>query len=242
MSVLQGSQTHLSALVRRYFLGAEVSDNEDLSFPKERLVWSTPSKRNFDTGLSADINTLPPGKHTITFSATDSGGLTSSDSVQVTVINKPPDTPVIFSPVNNDTVVSNCDIRFQGQAYDPEEGFLSGSALRWATDKDGIKGTGESLKTKLTTVGPQIIALTATDLLGETSSTSHTVQVEPPGAKGCSPIANIVTPPHNEFQEAMVIFRDTGTNENPRVTFVGTAEDSEDTIDKLDLQWRGVSS
>ena len=94
------------------FLGGEVSDGEDLSFPNKRLVWKTEKTGIFDTGTSAEINTLPPGNHTITFSATDSGGLTSSANVQVTVINKPPDTPKIFSPANGATISSNCDTRF----------------------------------------------------------------------------------------------------------------------------------
>ena len=220
------------------FLGAEVSDAQDVSFPEERLVWISDSIGAFDTGLSASTNNLPPGTHTITFSATDSGGLTTKDSVQVTVVNKPPDTPKIFSPVMGGTISSGCNTRFLGQAYDQEDGYIRGSGLIWSSNVEGFIGTGESLLTSLNIVGPQVITLQAKDSLGETSTKQHTVEVLEPGAGGCAPIANIVTPPHNEFQEAMVVFRDTGTGENPRITFVGTAEDTEDTIDMLDLEWR----
>jgi len=220
------------------FFIAEASDAEDLSFPKERLVWKSDNIGVFDDGLSGSANTLPPGNHTITFSATDSGGLTSSATVQVIVINKPPDTPIIFSPVNGATITSNCDFRFLGQAYDPEDGFLSGSSLDWFSNVGGFKGTGGNLKTSLQTQGDQVITLRATDSLGVSSSQAHTVHVEAPSGNGCSPIATIVTPPHREFQGAMVVFRNTETGDNPRITFVGTAEDSEDTIEQLDLEWR----
>lgn len=220
------------------FLGAEVSDAEDVSFRSERLVWSSDRIGKFDEGTSASINTLPPGVHAITFSATDSGGLTASDTVQVTVINKPPDTPKIFSPANASVISADCNTNFLGQAFDPEDGFLSGPSLAWTSDKEGFKGNGKTLTTSLGITGTHVITLKAQDSLGESSSRSHTVEVEPASANGCPPVADITTPPHNEFQEGMIIFRDTGTGQNPRVTFVGTAEDSEDTIEQLDLQWR----
>ena len=49
---------------------------------------------------------------------------------------------------------------------------------------------------------------------------------------GCGPTARIVSPPYQEWKGAMAIVNGT------KVTFVGTAEDAEDPLDVLQLQWK----
>lgn len=64
-----------------FIFRAEVSDAEDLSFPPERLNWhyngDKPLPKSFSP-LHAQLPVLLPGEHDISFSVTDSGGLTTT--------------------------------------------------------------------------------------------------------------------------------------------------------------------
>ena len=125
------------------FFKGEVSDAQDISFPPERLIWKaddTVLLGKSSTGLSASTNTLSPGNHNITFTATDHGGLTSTASVQVTVVNKPPNEPFINSPPAAASVTAGCNIIFSGGAYDQEDTFITGTGLVWSSNSDGIIG------------------------------------------------------------------------------------------------------
>ena len=174
---------------------------------------------------------LPPGEHQITFSATDSGGLTAKASVTVTVVNSPPDTPTIFLPTGGTVFNAGCEIDFLGQAYDLEDGFISGPGLVWSSDLDGPLGIGTEFKADFENPGTHKVRLTATDSVGGSSFKENTVTVLPAGA-GCGPTARIVSPPYQEWKGAMAIVNGT------KVTFVGTAEDAEDPLDVLQLQWK----
>jgi hypothetical protein len=173
---------------------------------------------------------LPPGNHKITFSATDSGGLTAKADVQVTVINDPPNITTILLPGEAHILSAGCDNNFLGQAYDVEDGFLTGNNLVWSSNLDGVIGHGTDLKKSLDTPGTHVIQLTASDSVGASSSAETTVSVQlSPG--GCAPSARIVAPPYGQWVGPMVIVI------GDKITFVGTAEDSEDLPDQLDLRW-----
>jgi hypothetical protein len=174
---------------------------------------------------------LPPGGHKVTLTAIDSGGLTARANVQVTVINSPPDIPTIFMPLGGGTYSAGCDISFLGQAYDIEDGFITGSGLAWSSDMDGPIGIGTDLTASLDTPGTHTIRLTATDSLGESSIATTAINIQP-SAAGCAPIARIVSPPYTEWKGAMAIVS------GEKITFVGTAEDQEDFQDDLVLEWK----
>ena len=64
-------------------------------------------------------------------------------------------------------------------AYDNEDGQLSGAALSWSSDLDGALGDGDSLTVNASTLaeGAHTITLTAQDSDGQTNSTAITVRV-----------------------------------------------------------------
>jgi hypothetical protein len=216
-----------------FFRGEATDTQDNILFPPERLVWKSDNTivlQKSSDGLRASTNTLSPGDHTITFTATDHGGLTSTDSIQVTVVNKPPDEPFINSPADGDTVTAGCDIFFKGGAYDQEDTFITGPNLVWSSSIDGMIGTGAELKDKLNSPGTHLVRLTASDSVGESSIKVHTVNVNP-STDGCPPTVKIASPT-SEFIGPMVIF-------SPQnITFVGSAEDSEDTPDTLQYKWK----
>jgi hypothetical protein len=85
---------------------ATASDPEDGPFPMERLRFVSDRNGLIGNGRLVFSNRLSPGAHAITFSATDSGGLTATARVRVTVENRPPDRPVIVRPESDDMVVA----------------------------------------------------------------------------------------------------------------------------------------
>jgi hypothetical protein len=68
--------------------------DEDQAFPRERLHFASDRDGPLGgtvnaqpTSLEISTDALSPGEHRITFSATDSGGLTGSDTIRVSVAN-----------------------------------------------------------------------------------------------------------------------------------------------------------
>jgi hypothetical protein len=61
------------------------TDMEDGTLPGSALVWSDNVQGGLGTGPTLPINTLTPGKHIITLTATDSYGISSSTTVDIFV-------------------------------------------------------------------------------------------------------------------------------------------------------------
>ena len=85
----------------------------------------------------------------------------------------------IQMPENDSLYVGGQLIILEGDAYDNEDGQLSGAALTWSSDVDGALGSGDSLTVNASTLaeGAHTITLTAQDSDGQTSSTAITVRV-----------------------------------------------------------------
>lgn len=67
---------------------------------------------------------------------------------------------------------ANQEVRFQGFAFDPEDGFLPESSLIWTSDRGETIEKGRLLKLKSTVLGSQTITLTVTDSQGQSATTS----------------------------------------------------------------------
>ena len=120
------------------FFDGRVID-EDTSFPLERMVFRSSRQSPMPGFLSAAGQTpgfvavgLAPGEHRVTLTVTDSGGLTGRASVRVTIIDRPPETPVIFLPGSGATLAAGAPVLLQGQAHDPDTGFLADAFLGWS--------------------------------------------------------------------------------------------------------------
>lgn len=129
--------------------------------------------------------TLSEGTHTITLLAIDEQGVTSSDSITLSIQapTGPDEFPTvkITEPFNGSVFGKNEVITFSGQATDPEDGDISTDAdFHWSSSIDGFLGTGKTMQTNIS--GPvnegsvtHSITLEVTDSAGNTSS--HTINV-----------------------------------------------------------------
>ncbi|MBI4320050.1 MAG: S8 family serine peptidase [Chloroflexi bacterium] len=183
-SPANGSTFHVNQSIT--FTGT-ASDPEDGDVTAS-LVWTSSINGQIGTGGSFAVS-LSEGSHTITATATDSGGNTGSASVSITVVN---DAPVvaILQPVNGATFSSGTSITFEGTASDTEDGSLT-SSLAWTSSKDGAIGTG-GIFARVLSDGSHTITARATDSSGKTGSASIGITVgSPPSGPTTVKVASI---------------------------------------------------
>lgn len=213
------------------FLGS-ATDPEDASFPRERLVWTSSRDGGWHgTGPTPFGGGLTPGTHTITFSATDSGGRTTTASIRIQVINNRPNLPRINEPLAGATFYAGDEIAFRAWATDPEDGYLSDDSLVWSSSRDGRIGTdpiGTAPLKRTLSEGNHTITLTATDRAGLSNSASVRITVRPRPAGNTPPTVTIMAP-GNYYAYA----------DFDCITFVAEASDFEDVIlSGVSLVWR----
>jgi len=130
---------------------------------------------------------ITPGTHTIRAFTIDPMDETIivSDSIQI-LIEEPPSTntppqATITSPDSGTYCLPETIIVLRGTGYDPEDGVLPGSSLKWYSDIDGYLGEGTYLRTRLSgkdcSFKDHTITLEVTDSDGATSTHSITLHV-----------------------------------------------------------------
>lgn len=67
-------------------LNADVEDLQDSALPDASLVWASDVSGRLGTGEILVVRNLTPGQHTITLTATNSAGLSASESISVTIV------------------------------------------------------------------------------------------------------------------------------------------------------------
>jgi hypothetical protein len=228
-------------------LGGQI-DDEDTYFPVERLVF-TSDRQGLLTGTRTAggrtliTTSLQTGNHHITFFATDSGGLTGQGSADISVVNRPPETPHIFLPVAGATLVAEAPVLLQGSALDPDEGLLQGGALTWSAQLEpgGVfvsLGAGNEVGTEFAApADPVIIRLTARDVSGQQSQAEEQVRVIA-GTGNAPPVVVIREPDRTAVMPGPVVavfFAGIPAH------FAATAYDVEDAGADLQLRWEFIA-
>jgi Tol biopolymer transport system component len=110
----------------------------------------------------------------IRISASD--GLNTGSSVSDGFFNVDNKAPVVFIefPQNDSRITYDTVINLVGEAFDREDGILSGNSLVWRLDGSAIIGTGAYLSYDGFSWGSHTLTLEATDSSGATSDTSVT--------------------------------------------------------------------
>ena len=153
---------------------ANDSEDGDLS---SSIAWSSDLDGALGSGASVSTSALSVGTHTITAAVTDSGGLSGSDVVSVTVEANTAPTVSISAPSNGTTATEGTSVTFTGTANDSEDGDLS-SSIAWSSDLDGTLGSGASVSTSALSVGTHTITASVTDSGGLSGSDVVSVTIE----------------------------------------------------------------
>jgi hypothetical protein len=109
-----------------------------------------------------------PGTHTVTLSATNGGGGTSSASITVHVVPGTGAPSVsITNPPNDSNVAAGTPITFTASATTASGATIPDADISWSDDLDGPLGTGHTISKTLTGSSCQIyvhhVTVTATD-------------------------------------------------------------------------------
>jgi hypothetical protein len=227
-------------------LSGTISD-EDTVFPLERIVFTSnrqgaiPGTR-IAGGRTLFTTALQTGNHHVTITVTDSGGLTGQDSLDITIINRPPDVPKIIQPAANASLPTGAPILLRGTAFDPDSGLLPASALAWTAQLSPgaplvALGTGNELTTTFATAAdPVLIRLTATDNASQQSHIDRQLKVVP--ATGNAPPNVAIREPDPMLQPGPWVG---GATVGFVAHYVGDAWDVEDPPNQLQLRWEFVA-
>ena len=194
------------------------TDAEDVPLTSP-IAWTSNIDGSIGSG-GAFSTTLSPGVHTITASVTDSGGMTGSDSVSVTIQNDAP-TVSIGSPASGSSFAEGTSVSFSGTANDTEDGSITAN-LSWTSSIDGVIGSGGSFSSTLSG-GSHTITASVTDSGGTAGSDSVSVTIT---VANNAPTVSISSPSGGST-----------FNTTDSITFAGSANDVEDGNLTAGISW-----
>jgi PKD repeat protein len=162
------------------FQGSAI-DAEDGILPGESLRWNSHKDGDFATGTNPTVTTLSPGGHAITLTATDSEGLSKSETVTITIEARPPEPPIasIVQPLADEVFAQGVEVVLLGSGDDPDGPDLEESAFVWSSNRDGEIGTGRLVGTSTLSVGDHLITLTVRDRDGIAGTATVVITITP---------------------------------------------------------------
>ncbi|HST12236.1 MAG TPA: hypothetical protein VLL05_17815 [Terriglobales bacterium] len=92
------------------------------------------------------------------------------------VEEKKPLVTILF-PRPGQVVAPESETEFIGAAYDVQDGMLPSSSLMWSSNRNGLLGEGQKVRTKKLSRGTHVVTLTATDGNGNSTSTDVRIVV-----------------------------------------------------------------
>lgn len=132
------------------------------------------------TATSATVNTallVGSSKARVKVRATD--GVNTTEAVSAGSFTVPAHAPlVVILDSRPGKSVSSQGAQFTGVAYDPRDGVLPPTSLKWVSDRDGNLGSGGRITTKPLSSGAHVITLTATDSQGRVGTAKVKVMVK----------------------------------------------------------------
>ena len=178
-----GQAWEASGLQTLAWIGTD-ADNDPLQYFLQYstdggLTWSALAPNLSETTFEIDTAWLPGSDDArLRLIASDGLNTTQVDSVPIRVTGKPPEAH-ISGPTIEDEVISGSTAVLQGAAIDLEDGFLGDDNLSWASDRDGVLGTGRTAILPSLTEGQHTLTLTAVDSDGNAATESVDVIVQP---------------------------------------------------------------
>jgi serine protease len=191
VSPTDGREIQLNETVQ---LRVNVSDFEDGGAVCCPVEWTGVSLGNIGSGTDVERVFDETGVFTITATATDRDGASSSVTTTVEVINSAP-VMTIANPLPDAEVFAGVPFAVSGSSFDVNEfGPLECGALEWTTNIAAeVSATGCDATITLVDLGPRALTLTGADPQGRTgSATVDIVVVTPPANR--PPVVQILEP------------------------------------------------
>jgi hypothetical protein len=159
--------------------GASFSEGDPISFSGTAtdtedgnltvsLSWVSDREGQIGTGGSFTSSVLSVGVHTITAMVTDTGGLTATTGITLSVKANTPPTVTVSAPADGASFSEGDPISFSGTAGDSEDNDLT-AGLTWVSDREGQIGTGGTFTRSDLAVGLHTITVEVTASTGLTT-------------------------------------------------------------------------
>ncbi len=194
------------------------TDAEDGPLTGSALIWQSNTFGQMGTGAPLSFSSLPAGLHQVTLIAVDSGGLSGSDSIEITIdpsaVNLPP-VAVLSGPTNAEVGVP---ITLDGSGSSDPDGSIVDYEFDFG-DSDSTDGTDDTVEHTYTAEGTFTVTLTVTDDEGETGEATLDVEVIIP-----EPVPEVVWDTAETFGSRCQLVID--SNDNPHVVFRNTTHPS----------------
>ncbi len=220
-----GAEIQLAVETNLNAIGSDPEDGTNLFCCDYK--WESNREGVLATTPGARVSFKELGQHEIKVTITDSKGVSSTDTVTITVVNSAPKVNII-KPLANTTVFRNTAVSFEASSLDINEpdAKLACNQLVWTSSivKDGLPKTGCQLDLSFTSNGTRTIVLTGTDSQGATGNAKLTITVIDPPAN-LPPVVNISSPTSGS-----------SINLGDNLSLIGTATDPEGDT-PLSFQW-----
>ena len=116
---------------------------------------------------SVDTNLLPGSTRArVRVRATDGVNTAEAESTGTFVVPDKRPLVAIIGPATREVLAPGVSPQLSAVAYDPEDGMLAGTSVKWTSDRDGVVGHGPSPALQSLSSGEHVIAVTATDSQG----------------------------------------------------------------------------
>lgn len=195
------------------------------------VSWSSDKDGPLGSGESLEHVFSTPGARTVTATATDAKGATSSASITVVAENTAPAVQ-IEKPAAGQGLARGAVHKFQAAASDINEPSFSCGSLKWTTSRksgfltvDGPSGSGCQPEFSFPANGEWSVRVEATDSRGATASATRGFNVVDPPAR---PIATILYP-------------DDGATLQPGTTYLLRGVASEPDGQPISYEWQVTS-
>ncbi|MCA9839176.1 MAG: S8 family serine peptidase [Trueperaceae bacterium] len=170
-------------LNRELSFNADVFDFED-AFPCCTTSWTSDVDGNLGSGRSVQHTFTSPGRRTLTVTAVDSAGASSSATLNLNVVNFAP-VVTLSSPTPGTSVFRTAGLVLRGLATDRNEvnEQLPCDNLTWTSSVAGdpFPKLSCNVETVFSSNGPRTLTLTAKDAQGATDTKSVVINViDPP--------------------------------------------------------------
>jgi PKD repeat protein len=190
------------------------TDPEDGVLTGSALVWQSNLFGQMGTGAPLAFSSLPAGLHQITLIAVDSGGLSGSDSIEITIDPSAVNLPPVAALSGPSTGEVGVPITFDGSGSVDPDGSIVDYEFEFGDTTD-ISGTDDTVLHTYTAEGTFTVTLTVTDDEGETGQASLTVDVIIP-----EPVPEVVWDTADTFGSRCHLELD--SNDLPHVAFRNT--------------------
>lgn len=195
----RGGET-LAGTVRVQWSASD-ADGDPLSYsilysPDGGAKWLTVSVNTQDTSVDWDTSHFPGGNDGRIRVVANDGVNESSDTSAgaFTVPAKPPMVTLNY-PADGEVITGTQPILFKAYGYSHKEGELPAGSLVFSSDRDGVLGSGRTLRLGALSAGNHLITVTGTDKGGNSSAATVSITYRPSTA----PISPIATPSQLDF-------------------------------------------